>query len=220
MQDDDLVQAGYDGFGYDHEAMRDDLSQKASELHEAFRIAQGKAIWADKTPQYLASAEAIDRLFNQRPRYLLIYRHPCDIVHSLHKRGWKQNDIDDPFESQLVYVKQSINRLDAFYAAHAARAARFDYGELCDAPRSTLSSAMAQIGLVFDPAMLDFGNKDHNFGLEDPVIRGKTNIEASKGAWRSWTKSQKERATAAFGAKALDDNYWDFSADLARTGEA
>ncbi|MXP15375.1 hypothetical protein GRI44_11505 [Altererythrobacter confluentis] len=217
MLDDDLVQAGYDGLGYDADAMRDDLARKASELHEAFRIAQGKAIWADKTPQYLGCADAIDRLFGHRPKYLLIYRHPCDIVHSLHQRGWKQNDIADPFEAQLVYVQQSIARLNAFHAAHGARAARFDYRELCENPQQTLTAAMAHIGLAFDPAMLDFGSKEHNFGLEDPVVRGKSRIEASHGAWRSWTKGQKQRAVAAFGEHALDDVYWNFSADAERT---
>lgn len=211
MQDEELCIAGYDGLGYDREAMRADLARKASELHEAFRISQSKAIWADKTPQYLAIAEQIDVLFARQPRYLLIYRHPCDIVHSLHKRGWKQNEIEDDFDAALHYVHLSIKRLDAFFAAHPGRCARFDYKDLCCTTETTLRTALDQIGLAYDPAMLDFADRQHNYGLEDPVIHGQPKIKESSGAWRSWNSSQMERAIAIFGPRAREDIYWDFA---------
>jgi hypothetical protein len=50
MLDDRFVGAGYEAFGYSAEEARADIARKASELHEAYRIATGKSIWADKTP--------------------------------------------------------------------------------------------------------------------------------------------------------------------------
>lgn len=204
MQDDDLCKAGYDGFGHDEASMREDLAAKASALHEAFRIAAGKPVWADKTPQYVAIAEDIDRLFDHRPRYLLIYRHPCDIAHSLEARGWKQNDIVDPFESALAYVVQAIERLDTFYAAHRDRAVRIDYHSLCADPQATLTPAMAFLGHDFDPAMLAFGDAEHNFGLEDPIVRGQKTVMQSAGHWHNWSPAKHARAREMFGT-AIDD---------------
>lgn len=208
MLDDNLVKSGYEAFGHDENAMRMDLARKASDLHEAFRRASGKAIWADKTPHYLPIAEGIDRLFDGRPRYVLIFRHPLDIVHSNWKRGWRFNDIEDGFESSLEYVRSSIELLLAFEAAHPDRSARLDYRQLCLQPVSALTDAMAAIGLSYDPSMLDFASRNHNYGLEDPVVRGKTSIELSEGAWRGWSTSQKTRAEAVFGSGIYDLDYW------------
>lgn len=208
MLDDAEVFEGYSGFGHDKEGMRRDLANKASSLHEAFRVAQGKAIWADKTPQYTGCLDGIDRLFARKPRYVMVMRHPCDIVHSIFNRGWKFNAIDDLFESTVVYVRQAIDNLLEFEAAQPDRCTRLDYRLLCEDAGPTLTAAMAKIGLEYDPEMLQFGEKNHNYGLEDPVIRGKKTIEASAGAWQSWTPAQKERVKAAFGERALEDIYW------------
>ena len=217
MLDDGFCIAGYDGFGYDREAMRKDLADKASALHEALRIARGKSIWADKTPRYLDDAEAIDRLFAGKPRYLLVYRHPLDIIHSLFKRGWKQNDIEDDFESALAYVREAIERLDAFHANHPERCARIEYGALCADTAGVLRVALEKIGLDYHPAMLEFGSKQHNFGLEDPVIRGNLEIKPSAGAWRSWKDGMRARAAEVFGKRALEDDYWGTSGPVSRS---
>ncbi|WP_066558254.1 sulfotransferase family protein [Croceicoccus bisphenolivorans] len=207
MMQDEETAAGYEGFGFGAAEMRNDLARKASSLHEAFRLSQGKAIWADKTPQYLQIAEEIDRLFDARPRYILISRHPLDIAHSIWKRGWKFVDIDDPFEAALIYARQCAGKLDAFAASHPDRCGRLHYAELCAYPEAALTKAMEAVGLSYHPEMLKFGEKQHNFGLEDPVIRGKKSVEASAGAWQGWNAGGKRRATEIFGEAVLDPAY-------------
>ncbi len=208
MLDDAEVALGYEGFGQNAEDMRADLSRKAASQHEAFRRAQGKIIWADKTPQYTSFLDGIDRLFDRKARFVLVLRHPCDIVHSIHKRGWRFNDIKDPFESTMIYVRQAIDNMLAFEEAQPGRCARLDYHKLCAAPGPTLEVAMAKIGIAYDPEMLAFGDKNHNYGLEDPVVRGKKSVEISTGAWHSWTEAQKARAVELFGERAIDETYW------------
>lgn len=209
MLDDPWVEQGYLGFGMDGEAMRADLARKASELHEAFRIAADKPIWADKTPQYVPIAPGIDRLYAGKARYVVIFRHPLEIVHSIWRRDWPVNDIADPFESALVYVRDTLPKLESFAASVEGRCGRIHYDRLCADPAAELAQALAAIGLDYDPAMLTFGEQQHNFGLEDPVVRGKKTIEASHGAYKSWTNAQKERALAAFGERAFEPSYWD-----------
>lgn len=203
MLDDEMTRGGYEAFGMDGEAMRDDLARKAASLHEAFRRACGKAIWADKTPHYLSIAEGIDRLFAQRPRYILVRRHPLDIAHSIWKRGWRFNDIEDGFDASLEYVRESIEQLDAFERAHPDRCARLVYRDLCADPARELAAAMARIGLAYDAEMLEFGNRQHNYGLEDPVVRGKKTVDLSEGAWQGWSAQQRQRAVDVFGPAVL-----------------
>jgi hypothetical protein len=208
MLESDLIRGGYFGLGCDAEAMRADLARKASELHEAFRIAHGKKLWADKTPQYTAILDGIDRLFAAKPRYVLVLRHPCDVVYSNFRKGWTHNDIADPFESNLAYVKLCIERLLAFESKHAARCTRLVYDQLARDPERTLRESLARIGLDYHPDMLEFGHKEHNFGVEDPVVRGKSAIDASEGAWRDWNRRQKARAEEVFGARIYETSYW------------
>lgn len=209
MLDDRFVGAGYEAFGYSAEEARADIARKASELHEAYRIATGKSIWADKTPQYTDHLEAIDRLYGGKARFVLVLRHPGDIVHSIYKRDWRFNDIADGFESALAHVKRSIDNLLEFEAEFPDRCARIVYCDLCADPEAVLSQVLSRLGLEFDPGMLDFADKDHNFGLEDPVIRGTKSITLNTGAWRSLTPVQRARIVETFGPQADKALYWE-----------
>lgn len=208
MLDDTFVGAGYEAFGYSREEMRQDLARKASSLHEAYRIATGKRIWADKTPQYTDHLEAIDRLYGGKARFVLVLRHPGDVVHSIYKRDWRFNDIEDGFESALAHVKASIDNLLAFEAKCPDRCVRIVYRELCAEPEAVLTATLGRLGLDFDPEMLDFADKDHNFGLEDPVVRGTRAITLNTGAWRSLSEAQQARIIETFGSRAGEFAYW------------
>lgn len=212
MLDDKFVGAGYEAFGYSAEEARADIARKASQLHEAYRIATGKAIWADKTPQYTDHLEAIDRLYAGKARFVLVLRHPGDVVHSIYKREWRFNEIKDGFESALAHVKRSIDKLLAFEAKYPDRCTRIVYSELCADPETVLTQALVRLGCEFDPEMLDFADKDHNFGLEDPVIRGTKSIALNSGAWRSLTAAQQARIVEVFGPQADETVYWDAEA--------
>lgn len=208
MLDDELTEAGYSGFGYDKEEMRQMLARQASDLHEAYRISQGKSIWADKTPRYVFQIDGLDRLFAHKARFVLILRHPGDVVASNFTRGWTFTENDDPFESAVEHVQQGNQAMLAFESAHPDRCARIHYEAMCDDPETVLTQAMTQIGLEYDPEMLRFGEKSHNYGLEDPVVRGKTTIEASSGYWKSLTPEQQGRLVDVFGPELHSDWYW------------
>ncbi|HEX4738354.1 MAG TPA: sulfotransferase [Allosphingosinicella sp.] len=208
MLEDGRVELGYMGLGYDFEQMRQDLARNAARLHEAYRIAQGKEVWADKTPRYLDKIDAIDRLFGARPVYVLVLRHPCDILFSLHKRGWRFNDIEDPFLSSVAYVKDAIEKLLAFEQRHPERCARLVYQRLVRAPEAELRGCLERVGFDYDPEMLNFGSKSHNFGIEDSIVRGLSSIRPMERAWESWDDRQKEIASQAFGPRIFEEDYW------------
>jgi Sulfotransferase family len=139
---------------------------------------------------------------------VLVLRHPGDVVHSIYKRDWRFNDIADGFESALSHVKDCVDHLLAFEEANPERCVRLVYCDLCADPEKVLSTTMERLGLDFDPGMLDFGGKDHNFGLEDPVVRGTRSISLNSGAWRSLAEQQQDRIVETFGPRALDRFFW------------
>lgn len=195
MAQDPEVLAGYLGFGHDEESARTDLARKASELHEALRIARGKTVWADKTPQYAFQLPAIDALFGGRPRYLMVRRHPWDSAFSIWKRGWRFNGVEDPLESALVHVRDALDRMNSFAAQHPERCASVRYHEVCADPQAAFGPALSHLGLSFHPDMLTFGERtDHNFGTEDPVLRGQRKLVLSEGGWTRWSEERKAMA--------------------------
>lgn len=212
MARDDEVLAGYLGLGFNAEQARADLERKASELHEALRIARGKKLWADKTPQYVFHLDAIDHLFAQRNRYLMIRRHPWDSAFSIAARGWRFNDTPDLLDAALVHVRNSLEAMARFEAAYPERCASVEYGALCTNPEAELAPALAALGLKWHPDMLEFGQKKHNFGLEDPVLRGQRDIVPSHGAWRSWNRDVQDRARTL-----LDPAEFGYSTDAEAT---
>lgn len=205
---DSNVRGGYEAFGYDDEAMRLDLAHKAASLHEAYRIATGKHIWADKTPIYALHLDVIDALFAGQARFVMVLRHPGDVVHSIFKRNWRFNAVEDGFESALAHVKETIDAMLAFEALHPDRCTRIVYCDLCDHPEPVLSATLAALDLAFEPEMLAFAEQDHNFGLEDPVVRGTRSIKANSGAWRGLTNVQQNRIRDVFGPLVDTPSYW------------
>lgn len=194
MARDEQVLAGYEGLGFSNDAAIADLARKAGELHEAFRIAQGKSVWADKSPSYTAQVYAIDALFAGRPRYLLVWRHPWDAAHSLKERGWQLENEGDKLGAALRYVRKNFEAMRSFASANPARCAQIHYSRLCADPQGEFTPALAYLGFEWHEDMLDFGSKEHNFGTEDPVVRGQKAIRASSGAWKSWSRADQDRA--------------------------
>ena len=194
MAQDEQVLAGYEGLGFSRNAAIEDLARKAGELHEAFRITQGKALWADKTPPYTRKVDAIDALFGERPRYLLVWRHPWDAAHSLKERGWYLEGEDDPLAAALHYVRENFETMRRFADANPGRCAELRYARLCADPAGEFTPALAHLGLEWHPDMLEFGTKEHNFGTEDPLVRGQKSIRPSSGAWKSWSEAERKRA--------------------------
>jgi hypothetical protein len=87
----------------------------------------------------------------------------------------------------------------AFEARHPDRSVRVVYGDLCAQPESVLTEALAKLNLAFEPAMLAFAEQDHNFGLEDPVVRGTKAIRISTDNWQVLNKGQRDRLMETFG---------------------
>ncbi|OOY06988.1 MULTISPECIES: sulfotransferase [unclassified Thioclava] len=205
MLRDPMVLAGYRSFGHDAESMRRDLVAKASQLHEGFRKTHGKRRWADKTPQYVSILEELNAMFGPQAQFVMIYRNPLDVAHSVISRGWdlsgagEEADPANQFEATLAHMARMYDKQMTFEAEHPELCVRAYYEEVVARPEEVMADIMAGLGEKFHPLMLRHHEVSHNFGTEDPMVRGLKGFQASHGNWTSWNSGQISRATEILG---------------------
>lgn len=205
---------GFEGMGFDRAAALGQLRRAAARFHEAFRQAEGKPRWADKTPQYVFCADELAELFGPRARFVVIFRHPFDVVTSIYHRRWRLMDfVEDLFENTVRYVAEAHNRQLAFLARYPAQARPLFYEALCQAPQATLEPLLEWLGEPWDPQMLDFAGGRHNRGIEDTVVLGIRTIELNAGTWETLSDEQLRLLQRHLGAHAEALGY---PVDLAR----
>src|SRR5690606_17014465 len=73
---------GMSSMGFDEEGAINGLKCAADYYFGVYMQAKGKIRWADKTPNYVAILPVIERMYGPRCQYVMIYRHPFDIMQS------------------------------------------------------------------------------------------------------------------------------------------
>jgi len=193
MAEDGDVRAGLVGLGCPPDEQPDLLRGWATEMHEAYRIAQGKPRWADKTPQYHQVLPGLRALLGPDAQFVVITRHPLDVVHSISSRGWRLAELDDDLlTNTALYVAQGMARIQAFEASDAG-CHRLSYEDMVADPEATLRPLFAFLDEPWDPAVLEHHRHEHNFGTEDVVVRGTRGFVRNSGNWRSFSPADLAR---------------------------
>lgn len=209
------VHAGLAGLGCPPDEQPALLRAWATEMHEAHRIAQGKPRWADKTPQYHAVLPGLRSLLGAGAQFVVIARHPLDVVYSISSRGWRLAELDDdPLTNAALYVARGMERIQAFEAADPA-CHRLSYEDLVADPEGTLRPLLAFLDEPWDASVLEPHRHDHNFGTEDVIVRGTARFVRNSGNWRSLARAEVARIAPLLAGPAAVWGY-DLDRDLAR----
>jgi hypothetical protein len=133
-------------------------------------------------------------LFGDQARFVLIFRDPRDIAYSIYERGWRMIEgDDDPLANTLRYVRDRIIGMLAFSRAHPDKVVSLHYEKLVTDPQSELTHVLGLLGEEFDESMLRFNDFSHNFGTEDPMVRGSSTLKLSSGHWKTLGNDERER---------------------------
>jgi len=205
---DDNSFEGFKGMGFGREAALKELRRAAGRFHEAFRQAEGKPRWADKTPQYVFCVNELIEIFGHSSRFIVIFRHPFDIVTSIYHRRWRlMHFADDLFENTVLYVAEAHRQQLAFLSRHPEQTRPLFYEALCQAPEPTLKQLLEWLEEPWDPRMLDFAGSQHNRGIEDPVVLGMRTIELNSSTWETLSVQQVRFLHEHLGGRAEELGY-------------
>ncbi len=188
---DEKTFAGLEGMGFDRSSALQEIRVWASRYHEAYRISKNKPRWADKTPQYIEILPELEQIFGQQAQYIMIYRHPLDVVHSIFNRHWSFGNYDsDPLKNTAYYVNQSLKTQISFAQSVPERCFSLFYEKLVESPETTLKEVFEFLGLPWEEDVLMYHKFEHGFGTEDPVVRGTKGFLQNFGNWRSFSEDQ------------------------------
>lgn len=180
------VKQGFWQLGFDEAAALRQLGRGIGQFYEAYRKAKDAGRWADKTPMYGFILPFIDSLFGGGTQYVMIYRHPMDIVASLHRLDWSHfpSYDDDPLTSRAMYVADGLQRQYSFQDVHGGRCFSLFYEEMMADPHTVLRGLFDFLSEEWQPAVLQFNEQEHDYGVGDIGAQVHHGFRPSSGKWR------------------------------------
>ena len=201
------VKTGVRGAGLNENGLLDRLREFAAGVFDDYTTAKGKSRWFDKTPAYVDILDFLDALFGERCRYIMLYRHGLDVASSLANMYEKQvlggpakeyadAHSDPPRLTFARYWAEQCEKMLAFEAAHPTQCHRIYYEQYAKKPEKYLPPLFEFLGEPWEPDVLNFNKKQHDFGLQDNKILETGGFKPSIGKYREWNADEIAAAKA------------------------
>lgn len=177
------------------------LSRAAHPLVEAYAAAKQKDIWVEKTPRYVGILDELAEVFADAS-FLMLYRHPFDIVASLDKRRMIESAPElAPYRQQHAnelaaycsFVADEHRAMQAFQKRQSGRVLEIRYEDICARPDDEMRRVCAFLNVEFEPEMCQYQRHAHDDGYGDPYIYRYDGIEKRPGA-QAWSTTERSEA--------------------------
>lgn len=167
------------------ETWLDEFGRALCRCYELAVRQAGKRRWADKSPENAINAGHWDRLLEGRLAFVLVVRHPLDIIASMEEIGMDKV-IPRDAAGRAAHVRDYIAMGLSFVDAHPQRSIVIRYEQLVADPRAELIRLMTFLGEDYDETMLEaLPSVQRGEGLEDPKADSHRGISGdSVGRWK------------------------------------
>jgi hypothetical protein len=193
----DWMKKGFQGVGVDEAGLAERLRDFAWNILDDYAAAKGKTRWIDKTPSYIDILDFIDLLFGKECRYIMLYRHGLDVANSIatmHERdvlaGPAKRYADEYKQSPRLafahYWVDQCKKMLSFEDARQDQCFRIHYEQFARNPQAHVPPLFEFLGEEWEPEVLNFNKKRHDFGLQDSKILETRGFKPSTGNYRKW----------------------------------
>jgi hypothetical protein len=195
------VKKGMQGIGVVDDVLRIRLRDFTLGIFNDYTLAKGKKRWIDKTPAYIDILDFLDFLFGDRCQYIMLYRHGLDVANSLANMYEKQvlggpaKQYADSFNGNpcLTFTRYWVEQCEkmlAFEADHQAQCHRIYYEQFAMEPERYIPPLFEFLGETWQPEVLYFNQKQHDFGLQDSKIMETKSFTPKIGTYRLWSAEE------------------------------
>jgi protein-tyrosine sulfotransferase len=166
-------------------------------LCECYRLAAlraGKPRWADKNPENALNAGHWDRLLQGRLAFVLVTRHPLDVVASMNEIAMN-GVISTDLRGRATHVRDYLAAGLDFIDAHPTLGTIVRYERLVTDPVAVLTELLSFVGEGYEASMVAtlYENQQAE-GLEDPKFILHAGVStAHVGRWRTDLSSEQIR---------------------------
>lgn len=205
MHDSEWITKGLQGVGVDESGLKERLRDFAGNIFDDYALAKGKGRWVDKTPSYIDILDFIHALFGENGQYIMLYRHGLDVANSL-TLAYERNTFagpakryadeykDAPRLAYTSYWVDQCNKMLAFEEKYPAQCFRILYELFAAEPAKYLPPLFAFLGESWEPEVLDFAGKQHDFGLQDYKILETKKFTPRTDTYRDWPETDLSQA--------------------------
>ena len=145
---------------------------------------QGKKRWADKNPENSINIDHWHRLLKGRFFFVLVVRHPFDIVASM-AEAQMDRVIPKSISGRAHHIRRFIDPGLQYCRQHSVRTHIVRYEDLVVSTEACLRELLSTINAPFHPIMLDALKNKHLKGVEDPKVAATKKVNsASVDRWK------------------------------------
>lgn len=199
---DECATRAMSNIGFDRGTLARALGDYAASFTDAYARSKGKRIWIEKTPSYVEWLPELVEAFSD-VRFLLLYRHPFDIVHSMMERNMAKtqpeiaalrSEYPSAFATCCAYVALQHDLMLRFQRRHPSLTLEMRYERLVDGPPAELEAVCAFLGVDYDPRILEFADADHDLGYGDEKINDTRSIVSRTDTYGAWSDEERHEA--------------------------
>lgn len=208
---------GLEGMGFSREVVLARTRAFAEQFFLEYATANEKPRWADKTPVYVECLDELDELFEERPQYILLYRHGLDVSFSMTTEiGGFVSKLSLPCPSRTDhqairaaagYWSAQVTRMESFGARRPQRTLVVRYEDLTGSPETVVKEIMGFLGEPYEPSVLRFNAQHHDEGLEDGKVKLSGTIRPVAGRYGAWSPEQLAAAVEEAGEALVRFGY-------------
>jgi hypothetical protein len=179
------------GFGADH--VRRKFAECIDYFYSSYAASSGKRRWVDKSPENVWVLDFLIQMF-PTAKFVLLTRHPLDQVashtssgHDLETRlsAFRRNGEDIRIAATRYWVAASREQQE-FARSFGESAKLVRYEDVCTQPYEILPQLFRFLGEEWEPAVVNFGEHKHDFGLADDRARTSRSPRLRTGAYIDW----------------------------------
>jgi hypothetical protein len=199
------VRKGLAGAGVDEEGMRNLLKEFSAGILDNYAVAKEKGRWIDKTPAYIDILDFLNFLYGKECKYIMLYRNGLDVANSL-AGMYERNDLGGPAKifadnmtgsPRVIFAKywaEQCEKMLSYEEAHSGQCHRIHYESFVSEPQKFLPPLFEFIGEPWEPDVLKFNDRQHDFGLQDSHIAATSTFTPRTKTYKNWNKAELSEA--------------------------
>ena len=199
--------AGWDSMGFDKQEVDRAMGRFVRSFFDAYTRAQGKARWAEKTPNYVDCLPELWDMFGPDVQFIYILRHGLDVANSLADPHRHYPAIDEfmeqaggnaPVAAGLFWADKN-RKIQAFQAENPDAGYVVRYEELTTQPEAALKPLFEFLGEPWEPEVVDYDRFPHHAGFGDPDVKRRKTVEPNSEKYKAWPEETQRAVRAACG---------------------